>query len=120
VSSGGGKAGQQPHDRFVKGMVNLSLFQMGLEDWEVGREVLERGLRLQGWLAGGGAAGSAGAGKGPSPSEVSEGGEMGGPRWRAGSGSPGDGCFDALGVGEVRGSKRRSKGNREWGGQNGI
>jgi hypothetical protein len=116
VSGGGGKAGQQPHDRFVKGMVNLSLFQMGLEDWEVGRHVLERGARLQGWLAGGGS--GVGARKGGSPPEVSEGVEMGGPRWWAGSGSPGGGCFSVDGAGQDRGSKRLSRGIREWGGQN--
>ncbi|KAK4121042.1 hypothetical protein N657DRAFT_683159 [Parathielavia appendiculata] len=42
----------QVHDRFVKGMMNISLFQMGLENWGVAREVMGAGLRLQGWLVG--------------------------------------------------------------------
>ncbi|KAK4144283.1 uncharacterized protein C8A04DRAFT_11647 [Dichotomopilus funicola] len=50
----GGGAGAQPQDRFVKGVMNICLFQMGLESWAVGGEVVEAGGRLQRWLAGGG------------------------------------------------------------------
>ncbi|KAK4104345.1 hypothetical protein N658DRAFT_466451 [Parathielavia hyrcaniae] len=44
---------QQVNDRFVRGMMNISLFQMGLDNWGVAREVMGAGLRLQGWLVGG-------------------------------------------------------------------
>lgn len=98
--SGGNGGGQQPHERFVKGMVNISLFQMGLEDWEVGRGVVERGGRLQWWLGGGdgGVVRDGGEERG-NPSKA-RGDEMGGGSWREGVGSLG---------GEVGGSRRMGK-----------
>ncbi|KAK3301447.1 uncharacterized protein B0H64DRAFT_370561 [Chaetomium fimeti] len=46
-----GKAAQ-PHDRFVKGMMNISLFQMGVDNWEIASAVMEAELSLQRWLGG--------------------------------------------------------------------
>jgi len=68
----------QPHDRFVKGMMNISLFQMGMDNWEIASSVMEAGLSLQRWLAGESAGSSSEAGI--------EMGEKG--KWRDGSGSP--------------------------------
>ncbi|KAK4244608.1 hypothetical protein C7999DRAFT_43755 [Corynascus novoguineensis] len=48
--SGGGTA--QPHDRFVKGLLRVCLFQMGMDSWEVAGAAMESGLQLQRWLAG--------------------------------------------------------------------
>ncbi|KAL2128387.1 hypothetical protein VTI74DRAFT_9257 [Chaetomium olivicolor] len=68
-----GKAAQ-PHDRFVKGVINISLFQMGMENWEIAWEVMEGAGRLQRWLAGEG---------------TQDGSEQGGgSKWRQGNGTP--------------------------------
>ncbi|KAK3901686.1 oleate activated transcription factor 3 [Staphylotrichum tortipilum] len=56
IVSCGKAAAAQPHDRFVKGMMNISLFQMGMDNWEIASAVMEAGLSLQRWLAGGWAA----------------------------------------------------------------
>jgi hypothetical protein len=80
-----GKAAQ-PHDRFVKGMMNISLFQMGMDNWEIAGSVIEAGLSLQRWLAGESAGASSDAGV-----EVGE-----EDKWRDGSGSPRGG----MGAGE--------------------
>jgi hypothetical protein len=53
IVSCGKAAAAQPHDRFVKGMMNISLFQMGMDNWEIASAVMEAGLSLQRWLAGG-------------------------------------------------------------------
>lgn len=42
----------QPHDRFVKAIMNIALFQVGMDNWEIGSAVMEAGLNLQRWLAG--------------------------------------------------------------------
>ncbi|KXX74417.1 Oleate activated transcription factor 3 [Madurella mycetomatis] len=47
---GGGSASS--HDRFVKGTMNISLFQMGMDNWEIACQVMDAGLSLQRWLAG--------------------------------------------------------------------
>jgi hypothetical protein len=77
VSSG--KAAQ-PHDRFVKGMMNISLFQMGVDNWELASSVMEAELSLQRWL-GGESASSSGAG-----SDGGDGAKRG--QWREEGGSP--------------------------------
>jgi hypothetical protein len=40
------------HERLIKGLLHLCLFQMAMDGWEVARGVMEAGLRLQRWLAG--------------------------------------------------------------------
>jgi hypothetical protein len=57
-----GKAAQ-PHDRFVKAVLKLSLFQMGLDNWDIASSVMQAALSLQNWLAGGGGGGSGAGGK---------------------------------------------------------
>ncbi|SPQ24939.1 b145e114-46ea-418d-aa4b-d488dc226038 [Thermothielavioides terrestris] len=47
-----GKAAQ-PHDRLVKAVMNITLFQIGMDNWEIGSAVMAAGLSLQRWLAGG-------------------------------------------------------------------
>lgn len=49
---GGGKAAQ-PHGRFMRGMLYICMFQMGIGNWEIASSAMESGLRLQQWLAGG-------------------------------------------------------------------
>ncbi|KAK3941271.1 oleate activated transcription factor 3 [Diplogelasinospora grovesii] len=39
-----------PHDRFVKSMVNISLLQIGMDNWDVCREAMNGALDLQRWL----------------------------------------------------------------------
>lgn len=77
-----GKAAQ-PHDRFVKGMMNISLFQMGVDNWELASSVMEAELSLQRWLGG----------ESVSSSEAGGGGGEGGKRgqWREEGGSPREG-----------------------------
>ncbi|KAL2175860.1 uncharacterized protein P884DRAFT_278995 [Thermothelomyces heterothallicus CBS 202.75] len=48
---GGGKAAQL-HYRYVRGMLNICMFQMGIDNWEIASSAMEAGLRLQRWLAG--------------------------------------------------------------------
>jgi hypothetical protein len=43
---------QQRHGRFVKSMLANSLLQIGLDNWELARGVMEASGRLQEWLAG--------------------------------------------------------------------
>lgn len=43
----------QGHDRFVKSMLANSLLQIGADNWELARGVMEASARLQGWLGGG-------------------------------------------------------------------
>jgi len=43
-------SGKRPHDRFVKTIVNVSLFQMGMDNWEVGSGAMDAALKLQRWL----------------------------------------------------------------------
>jgi hypothetical protein len=47
-----GKAAQ-PHDRLVKAVMNITLFQIGMDNWEIGSAVMAAALSLQRWLAGG-------------------------------------------------------------------
>lgn len=47
-----------PHDRFVKSMVNISIVQMGLDNWESTSAAMGAAVRFQAWLRGGSAAGS--------------------------------------------------------------
>lgn len=44
-------SGKRPHDRFVKTIVNVSLFQMGMDNWEIGSATIDAALKLQQWLA---------------------------------------------------------------------
>ncbi|KAK0728721.1 hypothetical protein B0T26DRAFT_768424 [Lasiosphaeria miniovina] len=39
------------HDRFVRAMLNSSLLQMGMDNWEIACGVMNTALRLQHWLA---------------------------------------------------------------------
>lgn len=47
----------QRHGRFVKSMLANSLLQMGVDNWELARGVMEAGGRLQSWLGEGGGKG---------------------------------------------------------------
>ncbi|EAQ92261.1 hypothetical protein CHGG_00496 [Chaetomium globosum CBS 148.51] len=80
VSSG--KAAQ-PHDRFVKGMMNISLFQMGMDNWELASSVMEAELSLQRWLGGESVSSSEMGG------DAGEGTKRG--QWREEGGSPREG-----------------------------
>lgn len=42
--------GKRPHDRFVKAMLNVSLFQIGMDNWEIACGAMEGALKLQRWL----------------------------------------------------------------------
>lgn len=42
----------RPHAGFVKSILQIGFMQISLEDWEVCRETLARGLRLLDWLRG--------------------------------------------------------------------
>ncbi|KAH6844926.1 hypothetical protein B0I37DRAFT_392272 [Chaetomium sp. MPI-CAGE-AT-0009] len=96
----GGKAAQ-PHDRFVKGMMNISLFQMGVDNWEIASAVMEAELSLQRWL--GGESGS-------SPEIGGDGGEgIKRGQWREGGGSP----PQRMGANDGRGSGSRMRFGRE-------
>jgi len=44
--------GSQRHGRFVKSMLANSLLQIGIDNWELARGVMEASGRLQGWLGG--------------------------------------------------------------------
>lgn len=48
AAGGGGSRGH--HDRFVKSMLANSLLQIGADNWELARGVMEAAARLQGWL----------------------------------------------------------------------
>ena len=39
-----------PHDRFVKAMMNATLLQMGMDNWEIARGTMDAALKLQRWL----------------------------------------------------------------------
>lgn len=41
-----------PHAGFVKSILQIGFMQISLEDWDVCRETLARGLRLLDWLRG--------------------------------------------------------------------
>ncbi|AEO55841.1 hypothetical protein MYCTH_101172 [Thermothelomyces thermophilus ATCC 42464] len=41
-----------PHDRYMRGMLNICMFQMGMDNWEIASSAMEAGLRLQRRLAG--------------------------------------------------------------------
>lgn len=107
-----GKAAQ-PHDRLVKGMMNISLFQMAMDNWEIAGSAMEAALSLQRWLAG-----EARESVSPSRGEEGEGAATAGREvWRGGSGSPeateGEGVNRTLGRGagdEERRDKGKGKG----------
>ncbi len=80
-----GKAAQ-PHDRFVKGMLNISLFQMGMDNWEIASAVMEAALSLQRWLAG-----DARESASPLSGAGGEGAAGRSTAWRESSGSPREG-----------------------------
>ena len=40
-----------PHDRYVKGMLNLTLLQMAMENWAIAKKIMEGEIALQRWLA---------------------------------------------------------------------
>ena len=42
--------GKRPHDRFVKALLNGTLFQMGMENWDLTTRTMEGALKLQRWL----------------------------------------------------------------------
>jgi hypothetical protein len=107
-------------------MLNISLFQMGMDNWEIAGGVMEAGLSLQKWLAGGGRESSV------SPSregggERGERGSISSGTWREGTGSPGDGLITREAVGDSaqrRASnaspeteRRAQEGGRVWYGQ---
>jgi hypothetical protein len=104
LAPSGGKAAQ-PHDRFVKGMLNISLFQMGMDNWEIAGAVMEAGLNLQKWLAGDGREASASPSEGGGIERGGRGGMSTG-TWREGTGSPGGGMSVGEGAGE--GAQRRT------------
>jgi len=39
-----------PHDLYVKSMMNISLLQMGMDNWDIARRTMDGALRLQWWL----------------------------------------------------------------------
>ncbi|KAK3325148.1 hypothetical protein B0H66DRAFT_599332 [Apodospora peruviana] len=41
-----------PHDMYTKTLMSASLLQMGMDNWEICRGVMENGVRLQRWLSG--------------------------------------------------------------------
>lgn len=53
----------RPHAGFVKSILQIGFMQVSLEDWEVCRETLGRGLGLLGWLSGGIGVGEVGEGE---------------------------------------------------------
>ncbi|KAL2264901.1 hypothetical protein VTJ83DRAFT_7411 [Remersonia thermophila] len=55
----GGRAAQ-PHDRFVKGLMKFTLFQMGMENWDIAEKVMKAATKLQEWLSTGGGEGDGG------------------------------------------------------------
>ncbi|KAK4201592.1 hypothetical protein QBC40DRAFT_171071 [Triangularia verruculosa] len=66
-STGSGDGDVNNHGHFVKGMLNVSLLQIGMENWELCRGVMEASVGLQRWLSGGGAGDDGGEGKGDGP-----------------------------------------------------
>lgn len=90
IVSGGGAA--EAHGRFVKGMLNISLLQMGMNNWEIAWRVMEAALGLQRWLAA--------EAREPSPSEEEADDGGGATMSQHGSGIPYAGCGNRESVGE--------------------
>ncbi|KAK0745415.1 hypothetical protein B0T21DRAFT_381415 [Apiosordaria backusii] len=67
ASSGGEDVNN--HGHFVKGLLNLSLLQIGMENWELCRGVMDASVGLQRWLSGGEVGGVGGEGHGDDGSE---------------------------------------------------
>ncbi|GAB1313810.1 hypothetical protein MFIFM68171_04020 [Madurella fahalii] len=96
VSARADGGGTSSHDRFVKGTMNITLLQMGMDNWEIACQVMDAALSLQRWLAGA-VEGSAS----PLSSSAMDGGEDGeGTRTGGREGSCGSAGGEAEGKGD--------------------
>ncbi|KAM7199505.1 oleate activated transcription factor 3 [Naviculisporaceae sp. PSN 640] len=89
------------HDIYTKAMMSSSLLQMGMDNWELCRGVMENAVRLQSWLGG-----NVPTGRQGSPGGLSASGEFG----EEGGGSSSGWGF-GMGTGGIRGAEDWRRGS---------